>query len=628
MALFDYKNYDSATSAELVRVSYELARATSFPSLGNIDSAPIAEALFDAIGQGALTGSVIDLGLPDGWSEVSAADLGLPPEIVDIMGMIKIESPVSGWTETGPQVKIYEECDANGQVVGLCVSYAATNSPVDVLDYFVLQSGELIPMMEPVLNAVRAYAEAHGLTGKDVLITGYSLGSGMTNIMSQVADTLVGGFYAESDYIGHDGPMMDETTGRVLNVGWENDVVYGVLGDNPTILDALNASDPVLVAPDYDLTSSADNLVLFDGAYASDLWPFGQFSLINVVGGWYGHVAGILTDGIERIIDSEFYELTERDSVVVVSEIGADRRGSTWVWDKPAPNHERFFSPSMVIGTDFDDLLKDNTENDYLEGRTGDDTMRVTDGNNRVSGGEGTDTLRLEGYHSDWVVYRMADGTLFVDKTDGSSLNEVTGVEMVEFEGLSLGGSSLINWLYSVQGDRLEDEHWSMFELGDNDVGYSAAVEGTAGNDELSGQAVFGRAGNDVLSGTQGQDVLHGGQGDDVLHGGAGDRLYGAEGDDRLIAEEGGVVMNGGWGDDVFVLQPGLTSEVIIRDFDALATGDDVVELSAAQFGDADQVLENLSQVGDDVVLDAGGAQIRFAHTQLDHFAADDFVFV
>lgn len=628
MAIFDYKDYTSDEAARLAKLSFELARATSLPNIGPLSTSKIFGQVINAFGLGAISGSAVDLSLPDGWRALSAAELGLSQDLVDGMGFLKIESPLTGFAESGPQVKIFVHAGANGQIDQMSVSFAATNSPLDVPDYFQLQSGEIAPRMEPILQATRDFAAAHGLSGKDVLVTGYSLGSGMANIMARYADTLADGFFADSDYIAHDGPMMYENTDRILNIGWENDVVYGVIGDKPTLQDAVEAGGPFLVPPDYDLKTSADNMVVFDGAYASPLWPFGPFSLLNIAGGWYGHIAGVISNGIERITQSEFYGLTERDSVVVVSELGADLRGTTWVWDKPAPNHDRPFSPSIVIGTDWGDMLKDSSENDYLEGRSGNDTLRVTDGNNRVSGGEGTDTLRLQGYHSDWKAYRMADGTLFMDKVDGTSLNEATGVEQVEFEGAAIGDLSSINWLYSVQSDRLEDEHWSLFEWGDNDLRYSHAVEGSAGDDVLSGKVVFGRAGADTISGTSGADLLHGGAGDDVITGRTGDRLYGAEGNDRLIAETGGVRMNGGWGADEFVLKAGISGKITIADFDALATGDDHVVLSASQFGTVEQVLSALVQEGDDVVLRASGAELRFSHTDLSHFGADDFLFV
>lgn len=627
MAIFDYKGYDNATSVELVQTSYQLAQASSLPNFFDIDTGALLEGALDILGDGAVTGGAVDLSLPEGWSQLTVADLGLPAELEDSMGMIKIESPLTGWLESGPQVKILQETDAEGNVTGLAVSFAGTNSPVDIVDYLQLQTGEIAPYLEPILTAVRAYAEAHGLAGEDVLVTGYSLGGGMTNVMAEYADTLADGFFANSDYIAHDAPNITEDVDRILNVGWENDVVFRVVGDQPTVTDAVEASSGILVPPDYDLETSTDNLVLFDGAYSSPLWPFGEFSLINIPGGWAGHITGMMSTAFSRIIDSEFYDLTERDSVIVVSELGAGLRETTWVWDKPASNHDRPYSPSIVIGTDYDDLLKDNTENDYLDGRAGDDTLRVSDGNNRVSGGEGEDTLRLEGYHSDWTVYRMADGTLFVDKNDGTSLNEVTGVEWVEFEGLALGDLSTISWTYSVQSDRLEDEHWSLFEWGDNDLGYSAAVEGSAGDDVLSAHAVFGREGNDTITGTGHADVLHGGQGDDQITGQSGDRLYSAEGDDVLIAESGDVMLNGGWGDDSFVLRDSVEGSVSIADFDALATGDDHLVLSS-DLGDADTILSALVQDGDDVVLSVGEIDVTFTHTEISAFTADDFVFV
>lgn len=622
MPIYDYKDYSATEAADLVALSLKLASYTSLPKVFGIESATVIEAMFDAFGDGGLTGQAVTTGLPPGWREMTVQELGLPAELLDSMGQIKIESPITGWAESGPQVKILAETDAAGRITGLCVSYAGTNSPVDFPDYLQLPTGEIAAMLSPILEAVRTVAEANGLTGEDVMITGYSLGAGMANIQARYADTLAGGFFADSDYISHEAPVIYDDPSRILNVGWENDVVFRVVGTQPTVEEAAAAGGPLLVPPDYDLTTTTDNLVSFDGAYASALWPFGPFSLLNIVGGWWAHVAGGLSTGHERIAHSAFYDLTTQDSVVVVSNLGADMRDTTWVWDKPAPNHDdRPFATTFVVGTEWGDRLKDGKGGDYLDGGAGDDILRAVQGANRVEGGAGTDTLRLSGYHGDWTVYRMADGTLFF--AGKGALTEATGVERVDFEGLG-DENGLINWPYSVQSDRLEDEHWSLFDWGDNDVTYARAVEGTAGADVLAGKAVFGRAGADQISGTSGADLLHGGTGDDRLTlGSNGDRGYGAEGNDVLTATTGGVRMNGGMGADTFVFAAGLKGEIVVEDFDAMGAGDDVLMLSGSQFANPGA---RLVQDGCDVLIRGDGVTIRLVGTDLAHVGADDLL--
>lgn len=230
MGLYDYRNYSDAEVIDRLVIAKQLASYTSVPAILDLPTAGIvqdAEALF---GVGTLAGNDIDLSLPAGWREVGIAELGLDPELLDLQGFIKFMSPLTGWTETGPQLKVLAQTDAAGHIIGLTISFAGTNSLVDVLDYLQLNADALVPSMAPVLTAVRDLALAHGLDGTDVTITGYSLGGGMTNIMSRHADTLIDGFFASSDYIGFAAPVIHEDD-RILNVGFENDVVHRATGD-------------------------------------------------------------------------------------------------------------------------------------------------------------------------------------------------------------------------------------------------------------------------------------------------------------------------------------------------------------------------------------------------------------
>ena len=60
------------------------------------------------------------------------------------------------------------------------------------------------------------------------------------------------------------------------------------------------------------------------------------------------------------------------------------------------------------------------------------------------------------------------DGTLVVATADGLTL--ARGIEDVELS--HYGPLGVVEHVtdYSIQGDRLEDDHWSAFELGDRDI--------------------------------------------------------------------------------------------------------------------------------------------------------------
>ncbi|QGQ71538.1 calcium-binding protein [Halomonas sp. PA16-9] len=162
--------------------------------------------------------------------------------------------------------------------------------------------------------------------------------------------------------------------------------------------------------------------------------------------------------------------------------------------------------------------------------------IRLSSGADRVDGGSGINTLRLKGDGADWYAYQLSDGTLFLNSKQDLGLKQVDNVSYVEFEGLSLLDISLTQQRYSVGERGLEDERFDPFGLFSQDLEYGEHVEGSAGDDELTGKVAFGGVGNDTLTALESGSLLHGGEGDDTLVGGLGDdQLYGGEGDDTLI---------------------------------------------------------------------------------------------
>lgn len=215
MGVYDYKDYSERVAAEKVVLAKQLGDYVAAASVLGLPVADIVEAAEGVVGVGTLAANDIDLRLPPNWREVSVSELGLDPRLLDPTGYIRFMSPLTGYLPTGPQLKVLAETDSSGRITALAIGFAPTNSPLDVIDFLQLNKGALVPSMVPVLEAVRNLAVANGLTGEDVTITGYSLGAGMTNIMARAADTLVGGFYADSDYFGFAAPVLDDS-GRSL----------------------------------------------------------------------------------------------------------------------------------------------------------------------------------------------------------------------------------------------------------------------------------------------------------------------------------------------------------------------------------------------------------------------------
>lgn len=105
---------------------------------------------------------------------------------------------------------------------------------------------------------------------------------------------------------------------------------------------------------------------------------------------------------------------------------------------------------------------------------------------------------------------------------------------------------------------------------------HACAIEGTAGNDSLTGtpedDVICAEAGNDTAFGRQGADLIGGDEGNDTLVGGVGDdSLLGGSGDDTLEGKGGFDSLHGGAGDDLIRSTDGHRHESV-----AGGAGDDV----------------------------------------------------
>lgn len=607
MALFDFGKHSGKDAAKIASLSHHLAVATATDATSIFNASALIGKLLSNADTSAVTNP--RNGPPEGWSEVDPRSMGFSGDQIGYNDFILVQSPVLGKVDGTIQLKVYQSND--GQ---LAVSWAATNNPLDIADFTALNAGTAGPFMDGPLSKIAHYAQSQGMTADDVLVTGYSLGAAYTVIMADNQETLAGGFFNNATYAAHNGPLAGEGIPNLLNFGYENDIVYRAAGNFDTIDEALKAAGPLLEGSDFNFEATADNVVIFDGAYASPLFPFGAFSILNLAGSWYGHVSGLVTDAIDRIGKSEFYELTNRDSAVIVSTLGKDKRWNTWVEDREtSATSDHYGRSAFLIGTEFDDKIRDGKANDFLDGLGGDDLFRVSTGMDRIHGGQGTDTLRLRGNADEWDVYRLADGTLAFIGDDG--LKVATGIERVEFEGIAVGNSSLFNKAFEVRAHELSfDGNW--FERWFNDdVAYSHATEGTAGADTLTGKVIFARDGDDVVTGTKEADVLSGGNGSDVLTGGGGaDRLYGGANDDVLVSDGGDDVLNGGHGRDTFVFNSSSHGTVQIEDFsDAMGETDVLLvegmtgaELKAA----ASQTQEGVTIALEHVTIELEGAKL------------------
>lgn len=612
MAMFDYKNLHGTASAKWLSESHQIAVYGATANVMGLPYGRISQWFADNLTIPGWSANQPNYSLPNNWRELTPAELNLPKTAVDFTGYYSIQSPITGHTATGPQAKILARTDENGQIDKLALSFAGTNSPVDLPDYFQLNEGTIAPNFEPLLQAIRQYAESQGLSGEDVLITGYSLGGGMTNIMARFKESLADGFFAQSDYIAHASPVIYDD-GSVYNMGYENDVVFRIVGNEPDVPSAIAAGKPGLVNPDKMFDSTPDNIILFNDTYASFLWNISPFSILNRPFGWSAHSSGIDTDAIDRISQSQFYRYTHRDSTVVVDQLNFFSRLTSWVEDKASPTSDHHGTPAFLIGNEHNNWLKGGNGGDYLDGGNGNDTFRTGNGADRIDGGAGIDTLRLENNADNWHFYHLSDGTLFAHAQDGSGLKQAHNVEQIAFQGQWLSHMNP----YTITSDGLIDHSHKILTFLNHNIGYHNAQEGSEGNDQLNGEVLFGQGGNDVLQASNQNSLLHGGEGRDLLLGGEGDdELYGAEDNDWLNGGGGSNTLYGGHGHDIFAFDQAVSSHTIM-DFNAYAGDHDRLLFDRSLFADTACVADCTRQINGDLYIINGDFNLIIKNTSL-----------
>lgn len=349
--------------------------------------------------------------------------------------------------------------------------------------------------------------------------------------MAALSDSNWGGFYSQSSYVAFASPTQYETGGKVINIGYENDPVFRALDGSTLTPSTLGVHD----APQ---ESATNNIVNFNDHYASAAWNILPFSILNVPT-WLSHLPFFYQDGLMRVLNSEFYSLTSKDSTVIVSNLSDVTRGNTWVEDLNR-NAEKHSGPTFIVGSDGNDLIKGGAGNDYIEGRAGNDTFRDSGGFNIISGGEGNNTLDLQ--HALKKTEVAYDGnTLYLRDTNGditlaTSINTLKSTE-----------SSLLIFTKDVAHQVTDNGLLSDKGL----TAYASSEKGGATNDILTakdtGSWLFGLDGDDQLFGGKGNDVFVGGAGNDIMHSQGGnntflfsgnfgqDQIYGYQAQDKLV---------------------------------------------------------------------------------------------
>ncbi|KAA0943540.1 lipase [Pseudomonas sp. ANT_H14] len=447
MGVFDYKNLEAVDSKAL----FADAMAITLYSYHNLDNGFAVGYQHNGLGLGlpatlvgALLGSTNSQGVipgipwnPDsekaaldavqkaGWTPISASTLGYGGK-VDARGTFFGEK--AGYTTA--QVEVLGKYDDTGKLLEVGIAFRGTSGPRESLvsDSLGDLISDLLAALGPkdyaknyvgeafgtLLKDVASYASTQGLTGKDVLVSGHSLGGLAVNSMADLSTNKWAGFYKEANYLAFASPTQGGGD-KVLNIGYENDPVFRALDGSSTNLSSLGVHDKP-----HD--STTDNIVSFNDHYASTLWNVLPFSIVNLPT-WVSHLPTGYGDGMSRILDSTFYDLMTRDSTIIVANLSDPARANTWVQDlnRNANPHK---GDTFIIGSDGDDLIRGAAGRDFLEGGAGNDTLRDSSGHNtfafsghfgqdRIIGYQATDTLVFSGVEgaSDYREHAKAVGS-------------------------------------------------------------------------------------------------------------------------------------------------------------------------------------------------------------------------
>lgn len=285
-----------------------------------------------------------------------------------------------------------------------------------------------------------------------------------------------------------------------------------------------------------------------------------------------------------------------------------------------------------LYGSDYDDHLTGNDENNYVVGGDGNDTLYGLGGDdylfggagiNVMYGGEGNDTFVNYGDHD--TVYggdgndiiNIDEGVNIVD--GGAGFDEInfsvadTDIE-INFNTGAMSGNFTVGDTYTNIEKVVGSQNNDTFIGDDNDN----VFDGYWGNDTLIGgegaDELIGDRGSDTIYGDEGDDVLDGGDDNDIIYGGIGhDDIDGGRGDDVIEGQDGNDTINGNYDNDTIYGQAG--NDVIIGGYgnDILSGGEGTDDLDGS-YGDDKLEFSDLLDTYD------GGFDIDtlFTNVQLD----------
>jgi len=242
-----------------------------------------------------------------------------------------------------------------------------------------------------------------------------------------------------------------------------------------------------------------------------------------------GSVVTINSAGVEQ--QPEIIGLSDGRIAVTWQESDTGQDVRMAIYDTRDTVNSPVYTPDdYQIGTVGDDSFTATA--DFAFGHDGDDAITDGGGTNQIDAGAGNDTVTILGVDADETV----DGGSGIDTLIGQSVSNGT--------------------VYDLAAQEVRSGSTTQSALNFENVTGTAANEALIGN--FADNTLLGGGGDDTIRGNNGIDVIEGGDGNDVLFGGStfDDTLLGGAGNDTLEAVGGGLI-DGGSGDDLFVVRNG-----------------------------------------------------------------------
>ncbi len=255
-----------------------------------------------------------------------------------------------------------------------------------------------------------------------IWVTGHSLGGA---VVEHFMENNIGDQYSAVTFASPQATLDGDDT-RILNIGYENDIVYSISGFS----DKNNSTTRFFTAigSEHDVDET--------GIPTGDFTPK-EHSILGYV------------YSTERILKSQFYNQIKKDSFVVIDQTdkGDDIKDIISSW---------FGDPDTFI------LGEDNRDDELIGGQA-DDFIEALGGNDFIEGGQGNDNLDGGQGDNDVAVF-----TQILDNYDYRIINENT-LEVIHARGNQQDGTDILK--------NIENINFSNLKLGSLDDVFSSGVE-------------------------------------------------------------------------------------------------------------------------------------------------------